>query len=200
MATIQDVLHFWFGDLDDEGRATPDNRKRWFTRDEAFDQAIRDDFQDLHAQMSAGEMEHWLDTPEGLLAYVIVLDQFSRNMFRGTPGMYATDDQALQAAEKGLDRGDDRDMPHDQRGFLYMPFMHSEALEDQQRCVDLFQAWHDELEDGPLKENVANSLDYAVRHLVIVERFGRFPHRNEILGRESTAEEVEFLKEPGSSF
>ncbi len=196
---IDEVLSFWFGELDDQGRADPEKVSRWFKKDPDFDAEIVERFSDLHSRIAAGERESWLDTPRGLLAYVIVLDQFSRNMFRGTPKMYATDEQGLQAALKGIERGDDTSHPFAYRVFLYMPLMHSEELAMQQRCVELFEDFRDASE-GAKRESLENNHDYAVQHLRIVERFGRFPHRNEILGRESTPEEVEFLKQPGSSF
>jgi uncharacterized protein (DUF924 family) len=199
MHDFQDVLAFWFGDLDEQGRADEAHVKRWWTKDTAFDQEIRDRFGALHEAIVSGAHEAWLESPRGRLAYVIVLDQFSRNMFRGTSKMFAWDEVALREAIAGIDRGMDRTVAHDERAFYYLPLMHSEELEVQQQCVDLFTAWRDEV-DETLRDAVANSLDFAVRHLDIVRRFGRFPHRNDLLGRVSTPEELEFLKQPGSSF
>lgn len=176
-ARIDEVLRFWFADPD-----------RWWVKDPAFDAEIRDRFGALHAAIERGEHEAWLDTPRGALAYVIVLDQFSRNIFRGTPGMFAADARALAATNAAIARGHDAALSPQERGFLYMPLMHSEALADQDRSVALFGA----LGTG--------QLDYAERHRDIVRRFGRFPHRNAILGRASTPEELEFLTQPGSSF
>jgi uncharacterized protein (DUF924 family) len=174
---MDDVLSFWFADA-----------SRWFKKDRAFDAEIRERFGALHEALERGEHEAWLDSPRGALAYVIVLDQFSRNMFRGTARSFASDARALKAACAALDRGFDRELSPPERGFLYMPLMHSEALADQERCVELFRP------EG------AERLRYAEMHRDIVRRFGRFPHRNEILGRPSTPEEIEFLKQPGSSF
>lgn len=200
MEQIEALLSFWFGTLDENGRAAPQTRERWFKKDPAFDQALRDQFSEAHARASAGGLDDWLKTPRGRLAYVILLDQLSRNMFRGTPGMFAMDEPALRAAEAAIAAGEDKAHRFAERVFLYLPFMHSERLADQERCVELYKAFHDELEEGERRKEVATNVDYAIRHLKIVARFGRFPHRNEILGRPSTEEELAFLKEPGSSF
>jgi uncharacterized protein (DUF924 family) len=173
-----DVLQFWFADP-----------ARWWRKDPAFDAEIRTRFQDLHRAVARGAHEDWRATPRGALAYVVVLDQFSRNMYRDTAGMFAGDAQAVAAARAAVDRGDDRALADTERMFLYMPLMHSEQLADQERCVDLFRAL-----------GRSSELKYAEQHRDIVRRFGRFPHRNQLLGRASTPDEVEFLKQPGSSF
>jgi uncharacterized protein (DUF924 family) len=193
------VLSFWFGELDAHGAPTPETSARWFKKDAAFDQAIRDGFATLHAAVHAGEREDWLATTRGRLAYVIVLDQFSRNMFRDTPAMFASDPRALAAALDGIERGADRELGAAERAFFYMPLMHSEDLAVQDRCVAVFGTWRDGLVDD-LRKRAESSVDYAEKHRAIVRRFGRFPHRNAILGRPSTPEEVEFLSQPGSSF
>lgn len=195
----EEVLAFWFGTLGPDGRATSEQRARWFTRSDALDAEIRERFGELVGRAARGELSDWLSSRRGRLAYVLLVDQFSRNMFRGTPGMYATDALALAAAGRAIEAGDDTALAFDERGFLYMPFMHSEQLADQERCVALFEAFRDQ-QTGDLRAAVEYSLDYAIRHRDIVARFGRFPHRNEILGRASTDEELEFLKQPGSSF
>jgi uncharacterized protein (DUF924 family) len=193
------VLDFWFGELDALGCADAAHVQRWFANDEAFDAACRARFSAEHQAIASGAREAWLETPRGRLAYVIVLDQLSRNMFRGTKAMFAADAQALRAADAGVTRGEDRSLAFDERGFLYMPFMHSEDAGAQARCVALFAALRDEV-DGEQRRRAAMSLDFAERHRAIIERFGRFPHRNAILGRESTPEELAFLEQPGSSF
>lgn len=195
----EEVLRFWFGELDEMGRADEAHATRWWKKDEAFDREIEERFGALHGAILRGEHEDWLATPRGRLAYVIVLDQFSRNMFRGSPRMFAADERALAVAEEGIARGDDRELAFAERQFLYMPLEHSEDLATQERCVELFRSWHDELPEE-LQKALAEALDYAVAHRDIIARFGRFPHRNAILGRESTPEEIEFLKQPGSSF
>ena len=175
-----DVLAFWFGTVKPEQR---------FAKDETLDAEIGQRFGDLHARLSRHVPESWLDNPEDLLAAVIVLDQFSRNLYRTDSRAYASDPVALNLARLALRRGYDELLGPDERQFLYMPFMHSEDADDQDRCVELME------ESGN-----AEATDYARRHKAIIERFGRFPHRNMVLGRESSAEEAEFLTQPGSSF
>ena len=189
-AVIDDVWQFWFGTLDEAGQARPEVAKRWFTKDAAFDTEVRTRFAALHAAVAGGEHEAWRATMRGAVAYVIVLDQFPRNMFRDTPAMFATDAQALAAAKDAVARGLDREAPLAARAFLYLPYMHSEALADQDACVAFFTG----------NPAFANNLDFAERHRAIIRRFGRFPHRNAVLGRPSTPEEEAFLREPGSSF
>lgn len=187
----QQVLDFWFGPRSsgEHGLA----RKVWFRKDPGFDNLIRDRFGALHARLEAGESVGWGESPDSLLARIIVLDQFSRNMFRDTPRAYASDALALECAGTMVDRGWDMGLLPVQRMFVYLPFEHSERMADQDRCVALMQRV---AEDARLAEMPA----WAEKHRVVVARFGRFPHRNAILGRECTAEEVEFLRQPGSSF
>lgn len=193
------VLEFWFGTLDDKGTADAFHMKRWFTKDPAFDAEIVERFGALHDSLASGGGEDWLTSARGRLAVVIVLDQFSRNMFRGDPRSFASDRRALEVALRAVDQGDDKKLARAERTFLYMPLMHSEDRDAQKRCVELFTAFRDELppdQQGPF----SNNLRYAEMHRSIVDRFGRFPHRNAVLGRESTPEEVEFLKGENSSF
>jgi uncharacterized protein (DUF924 family) len=199
MSEYEEVLGFWFGTLDAEGRATKEVAARWWTKDPAFDQALRDRFGALHEEVLRGEHDDWLASARGRLAAVIVLDQLSRNMFRGSARMFAADDRALAIAEEGIARGQDRELAYAERSFLYLPLEHSEDLVRQERCVELFRTWRDEAPEA-LRGGIDDSLDYAIAHRDIIRRFGRFPHRNALLGRESTAEELEFLKQPGSSF
>jgi uncharacterized protein (DUF924 family) len=186
----QEVLDFWFGREGEPGYG--EFREAWFKRDPEFDRLIRDRFEPLYEEAAAGELDDWKEEARSCLALVIVLDQFPRNMYRGDPRTYATDAKAQEIADYAVDRALDRELPPSQRGFLYMPFMHSENLEHQCRSVELFYGLEGARESG--------SPDYAVRHMEIIERFGRFPHRNEILGRQTTPEEAEFLTQPGSSF
>ncbi len=171
---IHEVLRFWF----EETRPAA-----WFTRDEAVDAEIRKRFGALHASLTEKVPASVTQTPLGALATVIVLDQFSRNLYRNSPRAYATDATALAIAQEAIQAGFDRELSIPQRMFLYMPFQHSEDREVQRRSVELFEALGN-----------ANALDYARQHRDIVERFGRFPHRNRVLGRETTPEEAEFLK------
>jgi uncharacterized protein (DUF924 family) len=147
----------------------------------------------------AGERKAWWSSARGTLAYIIVLDQFSRNMFRGTAAMFAEDGLAREACRQGLRKRFDAGLALDERVFFYLPLMHSEDLSDQRRCVQLFDDMVKRVPEA-LKSDAEHYLDFAERHRDIVERFGRFPHRNEILGRGCSSNESEFLKEPGSSF
>lgn len=185
-----EVLDFWFGREGEEGYG--EFREAWFQKDEEFDAQVRGRFLEAYERAARGEYDQWREEPESCLALVILLDQFPRNLFRGDPRTHATDDKALSISRKALQKGLDRELFPFQRHFLYMPFMHSEDLEDQQRSVALFHELADE--GGP------DVTEYAEGHRNIVERFGRFPHRNEVLGRRTTPEEAEFLEQPGSSF
>jgi uncharacterized protein (DUF924 family) len=185
----QEVLDFWFGREGEPGYG--EFREEWFTKDPEFDRQVRDRFEALYEAAAAGDLDDWKEEARSCLALVILLDQFPRNMFRGDPRSYATDHKAQQTAEYALDHALDRELPEFQRTFLYMPFMHSEDLEHQRRSVELFRG---------LGGSETDSSYYAVRHMEIIERFGRFPHRNEVLGRRTTPEEAEFLTQPGSSF
>jgi uncharacterized protein (DUF924 family) len=193
------ILSFWFGELDADGLAQPAQSKQWWTKDEAFDGRIRDEFGEDHREIVGEQREHWLVDPRGRLAYIIVLDQFSRNMFRGTPQSCASDPQALRAARGGIEKGADRALAITERTFMYMPFMHSEALADQDRCIELFTALRDEVA-GKARDYAEYSLKFANMHRDIIVKFGRFPHRNAILGRATTPEEAEFLEGPNSGF
>jgi uncharacterized protein (DUF924 family) len=196
---VERVLSFWFGELDAQGCASKDSSERWFQRSDVFDDLVRNDFQRDYDAIMTGAREDWLATPRGRLAYIIVLDQLSRNMFRGSPTMFAGDGLALRASLEGIDMGTDRQLRTDERTFFYMPLMHAESLEHQERCVALFQRLRDEVE-GEVRDRINSNLQYAIRHRDIIAQWGRFPHRNVLLGRTSTPAEVEFLKQPGSSF
>ncbi|CAA9459794.1 MAG: hypothetical protein AVDCRST_MAG02-2073 [uncultured Rubrobacteraceae bacterium] len=186
-----EVLDFWFGSEGEPGYG--EFRSQWFQKDEAFDREVTDRFGGLYEEAAEGRLDAWREEPEGCLALVICLDQFPRNMFRGDARTHATDGKALDAAKYAIERALDRELPAFQRMFLYMPFMHAEGVEDQRRSVELFEGLAAE-PGGP------DVVEYAAGHREIVERFGRFPHRNAILGRETTPEEAEFLTRPGSSF
>jgi uncharacterized protein (DUF924 family) len=193
------VLQFWFGTLDAHGFADAEHAERWWKKDSAFDDELRRRFGLLHEAVANGEHDDWLRSPRGRLAYVIALDQLSRNLFRDSPRMYAYDALALAATRGGIANGDDHRLAHDERIFLYMPLQHSEALADQELAVALFARLGNGLDGEHLKRAGLNMV-YAERHRDIVKRFGRFPHRNTVLGRPSTSEELEFLTQPNSSF
>lgn len=184
----QSVLHFWFGS------PAGTYRKQWFRKDPDFDAQIKTQFLDLYWAMVASSPERWLRTAKTSLARIIVLDQFARNMFRGTPQSFAADPDALATAAMALERGYDTDLLPVERFFLYLPFEHSENLSHQNQCVELFEALVLEAPD------LGHGLDYARRHRDVIAQFGRFPHRNDILGRQSTAAELAFLKQPGARF
>lgn len=190
-AQAKDVLDFWFGDS--ANAAFSQSREAWFKKEPAFDEEIRLRFGGLYEDAARGTCNGWTERPKDCLALVLVFDQFPRNMFRDSARAFATDAAALATAKLAIARSDDRALVPVERLFLYLPFEHSEYLEDQRRSVSLFES----MPDHPKK---AESIDYAMRHLVIIERFGRFPHRNRALGRASTAEEAEFLKLPNSGF
>lgn len=194
----EDVLDFWFGDLDDDGLAAEWVSARWWKKDSAFDREIRERFGRLLEAAGRGELEIGSE-PRERLAALIVLDQFSRNVGRGTPAMYANDDRAREIAARLVEAGIDKTLPTAMRSFCYLPFMHNERLDDQNYCVALFEVMKAEAPSAA-RGTVDEQLDFARRHRDIVERFGRFPHRNEILRRTNTPEEVSFLGEDGSSF
>ena len=191
MSQANQILDFWFGKPDEADYGKP--RKVWFTKNPEFDQEVRSRFLIDYQQAAAGHLDDWKASPLGCLALIILLDQFPRNMFRGQPQTFATDPQALAYAQHTVAQGFDRELLPIQRCFVYLPFEHSENLAHQRQAIELFST----LKDYP---ECASGVDYAHRHLKVIERFGRFPHRNEILGRETTPEEAEFLKQPGSSF
>ena len=187
-----DVLEFWFGA---PGSAEHGSlRKCWFEKDPAFDADIRRRFLVLVDEAAAGRLDDWADRPEGLLALIVLLDQFPRNLFRDAPRAFATDAQALALAQQALAQGVDALLMPVARAFIYLPFEHSEDLAMQDRAVALFSAL---AQHG---EAFASYLDYAERHRDVIRRFGRFPHRNAILGRASTPEEIAFLARPGAGF
>lgn len=174
------IIEFWFEQVDPA---------QWFRKDPAFDAALAQEFGALHRQAGLCELFEWRRTAEGRLAEVIILDQFSRNICRDTPGAFAQDPLALALAQEAVSSGADQALEPAQRKFLYMPYMHSESPRVHQQAEALFATLDD-----------PRTLDFERRHKAIIDRFGRYPHRNAILGRESTPEELAFLKQPGSGF
>lgn len=187
LTAARDVLSFWFGD------PPGPSRREWFVKDPDFDALIRRRFGALHARALGRELEDWREAPETMLALVVVLDQFSRNLYRDDARAFAGDAHALECARQAIARGDDRGLLPVQRQFLYLPFEHSESLADQDLAVELMRG----LDAFPETRDVS---EWARRHRVVIERFGRFPHRNAALGRASSAEEAAFLSQPGSGF
>lgn len=184
---LEDLLRFWFDSAEPNHMAS--HKQAWWMKDAAFDQRITEDFSPLFHLAEKGELEDWKKTALGCVGLVLLLDQFPRNMFRGQARAFACDPQARALTRYVLSRGFDQSLPIGPRLFLYLPLEHSEDLGDQDRSVELIRALND-----------ADYLDYAEQHRKIIAKFGRFPHRNEALGRPSTAEEIDFLKQPGSSF
>ena len=200
MTTLgEDVLDFWFGASGSASEIAGRQRKLWFGKSAANDQAVSDRFAATLAAASAGKLGHWANNPRGRLALVIVLDQFPHHIFRDQPQAFATDPQALALSLAALTANEDRQLAPIERVFLYLPLEHAESIEMQERSVSLYAALASEAtaDERALFEDF---LDYARKHRDVVARFGRFPHRNAILGRPSTPDEVEFLKQPGSRF
>ena len=177
-----EVLRFWFEEV---------KPNQWFQKNEAFDAAIRDRFATTYEMARDGLCDAWREEPLGCVALCVVLDQFPRNMFRNDPVAFATDEKALLTAKYAVAKGFDMLVPPEKRRFIYLPYEHSEILSDQMKCVELF---------GRMKKEDPVGYDYAVRHRDVIEKFGRFPHRNVILGRASTPEEEAYLAQPGSGF
>ncbi|MSO91847.1 MAG: DUF924 domain-containing protein [Rhodospirillales bacterium] len=187
MDMVEAVLEFWFGRPGSPDYGRP--RAKWFEKDAAFDSVISARFHDGYAAAARGDLDGLMSSARGSLALAILLDQFPRNMFRGMAKAFAADAKARVVAGDAVANGFDRALSTTERRFLYLPFEHSEILADQDRSVLLFAALGD-----------PGSIDYAIRHRDIIARFGRFPHRNRVVGRARTAAEVEFLARPGSSF
>jgi uncharacterized protein (DUF924 family) len=174
------IIKFWFEEIEPA---------MWWKKDDGFDAMLVERFSELHARAGRCELYEWRRQAEGRLAEIIVLDQFSRNMFRDSALAFANDSLALALSQEAIACGADQALTAVQRSFLYMPFMHSESLQIHEVAVELYR-----------KNGIAGNLDFEFRHKAIIERFGRYPHRNKVLGRQSTAEEMAFLTEAGSSF
>jgi len=175
-----DIINFWFDEIDSA---------KWWAKDPDFDALIKERFLGIHNKAINDELNHWRKTADGSLAEVIVLDQFSRNIFRDAPQSFAYDDLALACSAAAIKNGQAHDLIPRKRGFLYMPYMHSESVAAHEEAVTLFS-----------QEGMQGTLNFEYKHKKIIDRFGRYPHRNQILGRESTPEEIDFLNEPNSSF
>lgn len=193
---IDSILNFWFKLPTDDSYGR--YRKAWFIKDAEFDTQIRQQFLGDVQRASAGDYDDWQAAPLSAVALLILLDQFPRNLYRGDPRSFATDAKALGVAQSIVDAQADKALIPAQRFFVYVPFEHSEQMVHQDRCVALMRSLNADFPN--LDQGLKGGLDYAIRHRDVIERFGRFPHRNEILGRESTPEEIEFLKQPGSRF
>lgn len=193
------ILEFWFGTGMDDAVTAQIQRKLWWSKDPAVDTAMRERFASLINAAANGNHDDWAVTPRGQLALILLFDQFPRNIHRDTPQAFAFDARALELAQNLIAAGDDRTLRRIERVFCYLPLEHAESFEMQNRSVDLFTALAAETPEHE-RDTFSGYVDYAKRHRDIIARFGRFPHRNHILGRRSTPEETEFLKQPGSSF
>jgi len=176
----QEIISFWFEEIEPVS---------WWKKDDAFDALLIERFSDVHSRATRCELYKWRKAPEGRLAEIIVLDQFSRNMFRDSAQAFAHDAMSLTLSQQAIACGADQALTPVQRSFLYMPFMHSESLLIHEVAVELFR-----------KNGIQSNLDFEFSHKKIIEKFGRYPHRNKVLGRPSTTNEIEFLTQPGSSF
>jgi len=180
MNMYREIFSFWFEEID---------QSQWWAKDDDFDHLIIEKFSEAHARATRCELFKWRENARGRLVEIIVLDQFSRNMFRDSPLSFASDSLALALSQEAISAGADKALSSVERSFLYMPFMHSESLEIHELATDLYQ-----------QNGIQSNLDFEIKHKRIIKKFGRYPHRNNILGRESTGEEIEFLKQPGSGF
>lgn len=177
---IDTILNFWFKETD---------HSQWFKKDSGFDELIRERFMNIHRQAKSCELYHWRVTPSGRLAEIIILDQFSRNMFRGQKEAFENDQLALVLAQEAVAQGDDTRVPPVQKSFFYLPYMHSESIIIHRAAEKLYR-----------QPGLESNLEWELKHKEIIDRFGRYPHRNSILGRESTDKELAFLQQPGSGF
>lgn len=193
------VLAFWFGEKPESAATNAACARLWWSGQSAVDDEVRTNFAALLPLVSAGRLDHWAASAEGRLALILLCDQFPRNIHRGTPGAFGLDAQARHWCFEGLEKGMFDTLLPIQRLFAYMPLEHSESATHQDVCLGLMQGLRDSAAPAE-RETFTGFVGYAERHRDIIRRFGRFPHRNAILGRESTAEEVAFLKTPGSSF
>ena len=194
-----EILAFWFGDDPDDSATAAAKAELWWGHSPATDEVLQERFGAAASAAAAGVLDHWTGSPRGRLALILLVDQLPRAIHRDTPEAFAQDDTARKTAAQGLESGADRLLRPIERLFFYLPFEHSEDLEDQDRSVELFRELALSVPEEQ-RPTFAAFVDYAKRHREVIARFGRFPHRNRILGRESTAEEIAFLEEPGSSF
>ena len=195
----QDILFFWFGPSGDAVAMANRQSALWWSKDERIDADMRERFETTVRTAADGHLDHWLSTAEGRLALILLADQFPHNIWRDTPAAFSLDPMARKLCKEGITNGDDRALSPLQRVFFYLPLEHSEDVADQALSVRKFRELASEVEPALMK-TFAFFLTYANRHESVIARFGRFPHRNAILGRDSTPEELAYLAEPGSGF
>ena len=200
MEQVKDeLLNFWFGEDPDDAVVAKSKAELWWGHREETDESLQARFGAAASSAAADVLDHWTGSPSGRLALILLLDQLPRSIHRGKPAAFAQDSKARKVALQGLESGADKLLRPIERLFFYLPFEHSEELADQDRSVALYRELAAEV-PATLRETFAEFVDYAIRHREVVAQFGRFPHRNQILGRESTPEEKTFLEQPGSSF
>jgi uncharacterized protein (DUF924 family) len=198
--TPENIRKYWFGTaLEDAAVMARERAPLWWSKNPEVDNEIRRRFESWVIKAGSGELDHWALNPQDRLALILLTDQFPRSIYRDSAKAFAFDTKALSLAREGVDAGSDASLHLLEKVFFYLPLEHSESLADQQRSVSLFQKLFDEAGTDQ-KPTFAEYLDFAVRHREIISRFGRFPHRNEALGRTSTTEELSFLQQPGSGF
>ena len=198
MIKTEQILRYWFGVLNNE-LSNQSQSLLWYQSTPEIDQEIFSQFNHLYQQSVSGKLAHWHDNARSSLAMIILLDQLPRNMFRGTAQAFASDNKALLTAQKGIEKGFDKELSLIERIFYYHPFEHSEDLSIQQKSVDLFSSLLDEYPSEVHQSVIKSSVNFAQQHLTIIEQFGRFPHRNQVLNRQSTVAELDYLK-TGNSF
>ena len=196
---VDEILDYWYGDFVNEGSAVDERHEFWFGKSEQSDAEITERFLDDVNKQINNQYQHWLKTPRARLASIILIDQFCRQIYRDTPAAFENDHLALDYCLDGIELAHDMALPRPLRYFFYLPLEHSENLDHQHQCVAAYQAMADEAPEK-FRYMYIDAKGYAENHLKIIQRFGRFPHRNKILGRISTAQEIEFLKQEGSSF
>jgi uncharacterized protein (DUF924 family) len=199
MESAASICEYWFGRGENDLQVAREKSSLWWSKNESVDVEIAARFEETLRACEEGNLDHWSGKPQGLLALILLVDQFPRNIYRETPQSFAYDVLALKWCNLGLSGGLFERLRPIEQVFCYLPLEHSESLADQQKSVELYQALMERV-SAEMRESFAGYVDFAKKHLAIVERFGRFPHRNKILGRPSTEEEITFLNEPGSSF
>lgn len=198
---IDRVLNFWFGNLKENELPSEEYRKKWWIKDHENDMQIKDLYGDDLDLAIRGELDEWKTTPAGTMALILLFDQFTRNIYRDTREAFSQDQKALVICINGLNKAFDDALHPIQRAFYYMPLMHSEDISMQEKSIECFSNLVKQFKTPEsISHMVSDNYEYAIKHYEIVKRFGRYPHRNAILGRESTLEEIEFLNGPGSSF
>jgi len=196
---IDDIIGFWFGELDEQGMPDEMHRKMWFSASRVLDKEIDKRYRLLVEQARKGQLHHWAHTAQGLLATLLLLDQFSRNIYRGQAQAFAADPLALAICRAGVKQGLDQQLLSIQRAFFYMPLEHAESLEAQDEAVALFRRLQQQVNEA-VRPLFAEFTDFAHQHREIIARFGRFPHRNRILNRDSTTDELDYLAQDAPRF